>query len=79
MPGEPQRPQTILMVMMLLCYRSQDPITTLDLCSVTVARILSLHLVYARNIYTKMMVRTIMGLIFFVRQQVELFELIRSS
>ncbi|KAF2132477.1 hypothetical protein P153DRAFT_393461 [Dothidotthia symphoricarpi CBS 119687] len=32
MPGEPQRPQTILMVMMLLCYRSQDPITTLGLC-----------------------------------------------
>lgn len=32
MPGEPQRPQTILMVMMLLCYRSEDPITTLGLC-----------------------------------------------
>ncbi|KAI1675624.1 RadR transcriptional regulator [Pyrenophora tritici-repentis] len=31
-PGEPQRPQTILIVMMLLCYRSQDPITTLGLC-----------------------------------------------
>ncbi|KAK9419912.1 putative BZIP domain-containing protein [Seiridium unicorne] len=32
LPGEPQRPQIILMVMMLLCHRSQDPITTLGLC-----------------------------------------------
>jgi hypothetical protein len=32
MPGEPQRPQTILMIMILLCYRSQDPVTILGLC-----------------------------------------------
>ncbi|KAH6643225.1 hypothetical protein C7974DRAFT_119854 [Boeremia exigua] len=32
MPDEPQQPQVILMVMMLLCYRSQDPTTILGLC-----------------------------------------------
>lgn len=31
-PGEPQPPQTILMVMMLLCCRSHDPMSTLGLC-----------------------------------------------